>query len=165
MQLTKRIEEIGDPSTVPSLIAALRLQDIDSNIRIALVKIGKAAVPSLISALQDPCNIVVAEVLGEIGDARAIPPLENLLSQTEKYEEYTLDTPYWRFDSYDENGRASYYSDGNYVYTETRVTRDYEIISNALEKLNRVQDFWSYFWSALLGACIALLLWLMESLY
>jgi HEAT repeat protein len=79
---------LGDESVVKPLIASLiansQLVSVQRAIQAALLEIGNAAVEPLIEALSDDNDVartVVAEVLGELGDARAEDPLIEILSQ------------------------------------------------------------------------------------
>lgn len=72
--------EIGDPSTVPTLVAAL--DDPDAEVRRhavrALIRFGSEAVPPLVSSLSgaSPRGAAGAvRALGDIGDLRAVEPL------------------------------------------------------------------------------------------
>lgn len=79
---------IGDPRAVPHLMKLLydhRTLLLRVDIRLALVQIGKAAVPSLLMALESPDENVRHHAvlgLGAIGDARAAAPLRAFLDQT-----------------------------------------------------------------------------------
>lgn len=81
----RALGEIGDERAVEPLIDEFKgvMWDIAS---IALERIGKGAVESLISALKDKSTHVrihAAEVLGKIGDERAVESLRRLLDTEE----------------------------------------------------------------------------------
>ena len=74
----------GDPKTVDPLIASFRNRDKNERKKAAesLVKIGRPAVAPLINALDDRISYVramAAQVLGNIGDPRALKPLKKAL--------------------------------------------------------------------------------------
>ncbi|MCK5177216.1 MAG: HEAT repeat domain-containing protein, partial [Candidatus Aenigmarchaeota archaeon] len=80
------LEKIGDPRAVPALIDALKDEDtyVLTSVKEALVNIGKPTVSALIDALKDKdedivIRIAVAEVLGKIGDPKAVPALIDAL--------------------------------------------------------------------------------------
>ena len=81
-QLAARaLGQIADPRAVEPLLAVLRDPRLSSQAAFALNKIGAPAVEPLIAALrdQDPnLRWSAARVLGQIGDARALPELERL---------------------------------------------------------------------------------------
>jgi HEAT repeat protein len=74
----------GDPKTVDPLIASFRNRDKTERKRAAesLAKIGRPAVAPLICALDDRISYVramAAQVLGNLGDPRALIPLKKAL--------------------------------------------------------------------------------------
>ncbi len=78
------LAKIGDVRAVKPIVSALCRADSQAEIEIrwgataALVKIGKPAVESLISALNNSdakIRAIIAKILGEIGDQRAVEPL------------------------------------------------------------------------------------------
>ncbi len=84
MEAAKRLGKIGDKKAVDSLI--LLLSDKYWNVRAAaaeaLVKLGRDAVEALINAMltgHKDIFDVISNILGEIGDPRAIQPLQYLL--------------------------------------------------------------------------------------
>ena len=78
-EVVSALGNIADASAVGPLIE--RLRDSDAGVRegasSALVAIGSAAVPALITALNDPTDIrlAAAGILGQIKDVRAVAPL------------------------------------------------------------------------------------------
>ena len=74
----------GDPKTVDPLIASFRNRDKNERKKAAesLAKVGRPAVAPLINALDDRISYVramAAQVLGNIGDPRALKPLKKAL--------------------------------------------------------------------------------------
>jgi HEAT repeat protein len=80
--------KIGDPRAVGVLIRSCRYQNLAWIAKDALVQIGAPAVEPLIDALQSDhpdVRFMAVRVLGELGDARAVAPLESLIT-TERDE-------------------------------------------------------------------------------
>jgi hypothetical protein len=76
--------ELGAPTAVPPLIAALR--GGENRAARALERIGAPAVEPLIAVLEDPDRVVrasAAGALGRIGDARAAVPLQRVSREDE----------------------------------------------------------------------------------
>ncbi len=74
---------IGDPRAVSVLIQSCRHQNLAWIAKDALVQIGTPAVEALIAALQSDhpdIRFMAVRVLGEIGDPRAVVPLETLIA-------------------------------------------------------------------------------------
>ena len=80
--------EIGEPA-VPALIKSLyeplKFKNLGRAIKEALVKIGTPAVDLLLTELQGDRDREAAEVLGEIGDSRAVQPLITMLNHEQKF--------------------------------------------------------------------------------
>jgi len=82
----KAISQLGDPTAIDKLVACLRdpQHEVRNQVAFALKKIGTRAVPALITALSHTDTSIrwgAARVLGEIGDARALPELERVSRQ------------------------------------------------------------------------------------
>gem|GEM_PF-3790175 len=74
--------EVGKPWVVKPLIEALYFYTIRDTVRDALVKMGTQAVEPLVAALHHhhiSVRRAAAEILGEVGDARAMAPLRSAL--------------------------------------------------------------------------------------
>ena len=79
----KALGQVGDPRGAAGLVIALRdiHLDVRSQAAFALSRIGAPAVETLVNALQDADPNVranAARILGQIGDARALPALERV---------------------------------------------------------------------------------------
>jgi HEAT repeat protein len=75
--------KIGDPRAVGVLIRSCRYQNLAWIAKDALVQIGAPAVEPLIDALQSDhpdVRFMAVRVLGELGDPRAVAPLESLIT-------------------------------------------------------------------------------------
>ena len=75
--------QIGDPRAVGVLMRSCRHQNLAWIAKDALVQIGAPAVEPLIDALQSDhpdVRFMAVRVLGELGDPRAVAPLENLIA-------------------------------------------------------------------------------------
>jgi HEAT repeat protein/nucleoside diphosphate kinase/tetratricopeptide (TPR) repeat protein len=97
------LARIGDSNAVIGLITALRAKNffVVEAAAEGLIRIGKESVPELITVLSDEKNgeqerVVAAEVLGAIGDTRAVPALISALG---------TENPYVRADSAEALGR------------------------------------------------------------
>jgi len=82
---------LHDPRALPAAIGALAAKDdsVGAQAVETIAKIGAPAVEPLLARLQDPKPRVrarAAEVLGRIGDARAVGPLVDLLKQAQPEE-------------------------------------------------------------------------------
>jgi HEAT repeat protein len=80
------LSRIGEPA-IPSLLTALRDEQIQRMAVIALVLMGEPAIPSLITTLKDEDKVIrriAAEILGEIGDKRAVAPLTAALKDEDE---------------------------------------------------------------------------------
>ena len=100
----KALEELADPRSIEGLIDRLtddgqptwgdaydQTPPVYTIAADALVKMGRAAVPSLIAALErQDRRGQVADILGRIGDARAIDPLKAARSDTDPTERATI---------------------------------------------------------------------------
>jgi HEAT repeat protein len=86
--------EIGDTRAVEPLIRVLKVQfPVDQELLrqsvLALVKIGAQAVESLIIVLREGADVLTrslaAQILGQIGDTRAVEPLTEALKDNEEH--------------------------------------------------------------------------------
>ena len=82
--------EIGDPRATPGLMSLLHddYYSVRREAGAALIAIGTPAVELVVSALDDPDGDVrkrAADVLAEIGDVRAIAPLERIFDDEDWY--------------------------------------------------------------------------------
>lgn len=86
----KVLGEIGDPRAVPGLMNLLHddYYSVRREVETAFVAMGVPAMESVVSALDDPDGDVrrrAADVLTEIGDVRAIAPLERIFDDEDWY--------------------------------------------------------------------------------
>jgi HEAT repeat protein len=78
---------LRDPRAIPPLLEALQYHgdiDVQKTARSALVQIGTLAVPPLIAVLLEPTSwgrSLAVDALEQLGDARAIPPLLQVLEE------------------------------------------------------------------------------------
>ena len=81
--VAKALGEIGDPRAVKPLIALLDYsydrEGVHEAAAQALINIGALAVEPLVATLKNKSSLVVVEVLGKIGDSRAVEPLISIL--------------------------------------------------------------------------------------
>lgn len=82
---------LGDERAIVPLIALMQEPDeqhcVDSAAAMGLDRLGQPAVPALLDVLQNSANKarrLAASVLGGIGDRRAVEPLAELLSDSDK---------------------------------------------------------------------------------
>ena len=82
VQATRALGEIGDARAVQPLIQAMKNGWLVSEAQWSLEKIGEPAVEPLILSLKDEDILAwSAQVLGKIGDARAVEPLIRILRE------------------------------------------------------------------------------------
>jgi len=82
---------LGDERAIGPLIALMQKPDdqhcVDSAAAMGLNRLGRTAVPALLDVLQNGANLarrLAADVLGGIGDKRAVEPLTGLLCDSDK---------------------------------------------------------------------------------